>query len=442
MTRLIVTQAGREKSFDLIDDLIFIGSSTDCAIRLQGEGVNERHCQVLKVDGHYRVMNLGDSGTRVNGQSVTQHGLVNGDVIQVGAVAITFRGGVAPDQAVAPGSESNPRPAPPPAASTGSGGGRRPRRRGARGRTAGREVKVGGRMREAAGQREVLTRQRVRKSGLSGPATIAIATGVSLVVIIFGYFMIKGFEPDEYGQAFVLAKELVAQSRYDEARVVFQSIPPEASNYRHAQEELQKMETRATVGTDLKQLQHGEADYQSNILEFIRTKVETEDDRYKGDSAYVRVIVKRLETFLEEFAGHKREPEAKSFLAKYKPLVPTAPLTWHDIAVDADIERAREMYGPAHKAITDWIAANPKGDEYELKQAGRLLEKVVRGANFWWKGQDERALGNIKKGNINAAYSGYLTALRRLKGMPELYNQAKTKSDRLKERAGDVIVGK
>jgi len=452
MTRLIVTQAGREKSFDLIDDVIFIGSSTDCAIRLQGEGVDERHCQVVKVDGSYRVMNLGSSGTRVNGQPITQHELRNGDVIQVGAVAITFKGGVVPAQMTAQPAQPAQRPsaAPPSSArgsSAGAGVGRRPRRRAARGRPGregreGREVKVAGHMQQAAHQRQVLTRQRVRRSGLSGPATIAIATGVSLVVIIFGYFMIRGFEPDEYGKAYERGIELVGQSRYEEARAAFESIPPTASNYRHAQEALQKMETRVDVGTQLKQHQHGESDYQSNILEFIRTKIETDNPDYKGDTAYVRVIVKRLENFLNEFKGHKREPEVKSFLAKYKPMVPDGPLTWHDIAVDADIERAREMYGPAYKTINDWIAAHPKADEYELQQAGRLRDKVVRGATSWWKEQDELALSNITSGNINSAYSRYLTALRRLKGMPDLYNQAKVKADRLKERAESQIVNK
>ncbi|MFH0946321.1 MAG: FHA domain-containing protein, partial [Planctomycetota bacterium] len=172
MTRLIVTQAGREKSFDLIDDVIFLGRGEDCAIRIDGEGVDERHCQVLKVDGRYRVLNLGTSGTRVNGQSITQHELSNGDVIQIGAVAIAYRGGVVPDAAAAPAAEPAPAAAAPPA----SGSGYRPRRRGARGGRSGKEIRVPGSMQQAASQREVLTRQRVRKSGLSGPATIGIAS--------------------------------------------------------------------------------------------------------------------------------------------------------------------------------------------------------------------------------------------------------------------------
>lgn len=438
MTRLIVTQAGREKSFDLIDDVIFLGRAEDCAIRIDGDDVDERHCQVLKVDGRYRVMNLGSSGTRVNGQSVTQHELSNGDVIQIGAVAIAFRGGVVPDAPAAPAAEPEPVAAP----QTSSSGSGRPRRRGARGRRGGKEVHVAGNMRQAASQREVLTRQRVRKSGLSGPATIGIATAVSIVVIVFAWFVIRNIGADEWGDKLIRAKAYIAQSKYDEARALLEQIPPEASNYRFAQAELESMDLRVTAGVDLKLHQHGEADYQSNILYFIQQKIETDNEKYKGDMAYVRVIVKRMEKFLQEFKGHQREPEVKSFLAKYKALVPTGPLTWHDVAVDADVERARSMFGPAYKSVTDWIAAHPNADEFELKQAGQLRDKIVRGANYWWNDQDSRAKANIADDHISDAYAKYLTAVRRLEGMPQLFSKAETMATRLKERAGEMIVEK
>ncbi|MFH0943955.1 MAG: hypothetical protein V2A76_02055, partial [Planctomycetota bacterium] len=264
---------------------------------------------------------------------------------------------------------------------------------------------------------------------------------VSVAVIVLAWFVIRGTASDEWGDRLVQAKALIAQSKFDQARAILASIPPEASNYRFAQQELEDMEARDTAGTDLKLHQHGEADYQSNIKYFIETKIDTDNEKYKGDTAYVRVIVKRMEKFLKEFKGHQREPEVKSFLARYKPMVPNTPMTWHDVAVDADVERARQMFGPAYKAVTEWIAAHPNADEYEMKQAGEMRDKIVRGANYWWKDEDNRAKVNITDDHISDAYSKYLTAMRRLEGMP-LYAEAEAKANRLKERAGEMIVEK
>lgn len=455
MTRLIVEQGGREKSFDLIDDVVFCGSAADCSVRLSGEGVAERHCQILKVDSAYRLIDLGSGETRVNGQVVSQHDLNNGDVIEVAGTRMTFRGGVQAERA-APAQPVQPTRSAPAgqlrrrssgggaARGAGAAGGRRSSVRGSarRGRKQDKEVVVSGRMQQAAEQRETMVRRRVKNPGLSGPATMAIAGGVVIIVLFFGYQLLTGVPSDELGGAIAKAQQLIHNSRHDEARAVLESIPKDAANYRVAQEMLTEMLQRKAVGKDLKLHQLGETDYQNNILEFIRTKVETENEKYKGDTAYIRVLVKRLDNFLVDFKGHKREAEVKALLVRFRPQVPSTPMTWHDIAVDADIERARQKFGPAYKAVSEWLAANPDGDEYEVKQAGRVRDKIVRGANQWWAEQDKRAKENIRSDRLSDAYAKYLTAVRRFEGWPEMHGKAKKMADDLKTRAGNLIVEK
>ncbi len=442
MAKLIVIQGGREKSFDLIDEFVFVGSGADCAIRMAGTGVAERHCQILKVEGAYRLIDLG-GGTRVNGRPVQQHELDNGDVIQVGDASLTFRGGVKP----AGGAAEAPRAAPAAAsmraggASVRAGAGRagRPSRRGAR-RGGGREVVVAQEMQQAAGQREILKRQNVRKPGLSGPVMLSIAAGVVLVVAIAGYKIMTGVPSGDWGKVYAQALDAYEHSRPEEAIKLLESIPEGAPNRRVAQNKLAEIKAGITTAVDLELHQHGETDYQNNILYFVQTRID--NPKYEGETAYVRILVRRLENFLVEFKGHKREAEVQRLLDIYKDRVPATPPTGHEVWIDADVERAREMYGRAYTIVSSWLAKNPGVGAEEKKALTELQAKIVRCAKEFWQDQNEAAEKNVQTDHYDDAYSKYLTAMRRLEGLPEMYDVAKKKADYLKTQAPNKIVRK
>ncbi len=444
MAKLIVIQGGREKTFDLLDDVTFVGSGEDCGIRLRGEGVKAQHFQILKVDGGHRIVNLGGD-TRVNGHGVAQHTLANGDVIHVGDATLTFRGGIQPAAISASGGEAE-KPLSPLAAAAarakaeGGGGGATTRRgrRGSTGRRGGRAVEVSSRMQQAAGQRDVLTRRNVRKAGLSGPATIAIATGVSLVVIIAGYLLLKGMPSDQLGETLARAQELYKHDKYEEAKALLATIPADAANYRVAQDLLKEWTQVKEVGIDLKAHQWGVREYENNIIPFLEGKVRTDDPKYAGDGAYTRVLVKRMKAFLKEYPEHKYEANVKALLSEYEPQVKGEP-TWHDIAVEAESERDRNLYGPAYLLVDGWLGENEStGDKYEVEQATRLKAKIERSAKQWWEDQQNLARDNIRRSRFNDAYSKFMVGVRRFEGWPEMQREAQALADNLKDRIDEV----
>lgn len=435
MARLIVIQGGREKSFDLIDDVVFVGSDEGCAIRVSGAGVAPRHCQILPVDGSWRLVHLGQGTTTVNGQPAAQHELANGDVLNVGEATITFKGGIRPATVAPPAAEPAAPVAPPARPSAGSR--RRPRRGAAR--RPGREVKVDARTERAAGQREVLSRRGSRKAGLTGPQTAGVAVGISLVAIIAVYFLLKGMPSGGLGETFDRAKTLMANSKLDEAIAALETIPEEAANYPAAQRMIASIKAQKTQTVAKESHLWGFTEYENNIKYFVEAKVL--NPKYADSkTAYIRVLVARCKNFLETAPGHKNEPEVKSLLAKYEPEIAGKAITWIDVFVMADTERGRAFYGPAHKLVADWLASNKAtGDEYEVGQAERLLAKIERGANQWWDDQKLRARQNVVEGKVNDAYSKYMTAMRRFEGWPQMLAEAQRHIDDLKAGVGSLL---
>ena len=70
------------------------GSGQSADVVVTGEGVAERHCQIVfDVDGYWLEDLLSASGTFVNGDSVSSRLLREGDLVHLGAVAFTFSDG-------------------------------------------------------------------------------------------------------------------------------------------------------------------------------------------------------------------------------------------------------------------------------------------------------------------------------------------------------------
>lgn len=96
-----------------------IGSDPKCSIRLEpGESIEPLHCEVFFSGGLWQVRDLGSlAGTHLNGRSIGQEALANGDVIQIGDARLAFvmdaerrRAG---RQAPPPANRSGPRSPPP-----------------------------------------------------------------------------------------------------------------------------------------------------------------------------------------------------------------------------------------------------------------------------------------------------------------------------------------
>ncbi|GEM_PF-2911031 len=88
------TRIGREPSNDIV---------------LSGDThVSRYHAEIVREGAGFIIRDLGSkNGTLVNGSRISQHRLVNGDVIQIGSTRIVFQNGVilVPEDAVAPSRE-------------------------------------------------------------------------------------------------------------------------------------------------------------------------------------------------------------------------------------------------------------------------------------------------------------------------------------------------
>jgi DNA-binding SARP family transcriptional activator len=71
-----------------------IGRLPDQDLVLDDVGVSRRHAEIRRHGGSYRLVDAGSAnGTVVNGSRIAEHALVDGDVIRVGDVEMTFRTG-------------------------------------------------------------------------------------------------------------------------------------------------------------------------------------------------------------------------------------------------------------------------------------------------------------------------------------------------------------
>lgn len=95
MQKFIITEAGRDKIYDILDDSIIIGSGPDADLKLKDPDLSLRHLSVKRQgeDSHVRIIDLETkSGTKVNGKTINQHTLSNGDTIEIGALTLTYIG--------------------------------------------------------------------------------------------------------------------------------------------------------------------------------------------------------------------------------------------------------------------------------------------------------------------------------------------------------------
>jgi DNA-binding SARP family transcriptional activator len=76
-----------------VTDRVTIGRHPECDIHLSDPVVSRRHAEIRPTAAGCLLVDTSSNGTRVGGSPVAQRALVDGDVIEIGAHAMTFREG-------------------------------------------------------------------------------------------------------------------------------------------------------------------------------------------------------------------------------------------------------------------------------------------------------------------------------------------------------------
>ncbi len=93
MPKLVIERPdAAPENFEIRDDSITIGRSPENAIHVDDAACSRRHCQILRISSGFEVTDLKSrNGTKVNGVKKDRAVLKHGDVIEIGAVRLTFR---------------------------------------------------------------------------------------------------------------------------------------------------------------------------------------------------------------------------------------------------------------------------------------------------------------------------------------------------------------
>ena len=82
------------RKFNLTRPQIIIGRSSKADIQIDQEAVSRNHCKIINTGKSIMLRDLGSTnGTYVNGERITSQHLAEGDRINVGRTALTYRGG-------------------------------------------------------------------------------------------------------------------------------------------------------------------------------------------------------------------------------------------------------------------------------------------------------------------------------------------------------------
>ena len=90
---LLISVPDGPRTYSLGGAPLLIGSSSECQVVLDDPGVSPTHCRLRRSGRGYLLEDLQSrSGTQVNGMTVTNHELADGDEIVVGSSTFLFQG--------------------------------------------------------------------------------------------------------------------------------------------------------------------------------------------------------------------------------------------------------------------------------------------------------------------------------------------------------------
>lgn len=88
---VVIKGDGLGSRVDLVEQIVEIGRSEDCAITIDSGLISRKHAVVQRIAGHWIVADLkSTNGTYVNGQRISTHALKDGDKISVGRTVLKY----------------------------------------------------------------------------------------------------------------------------------------------------------------------------------------------------------------------------------------------------------------------------------------------------------------------------------------------------------------
>ncbi len=93
MAKLIITEDGQDKIYEIAHESFTIGSGDNADCYVADPSTSAIHLDVKRTRQGYKIVDCETaSGSRVNGKSVNEHVLTNGDTIEIGDTKITYIG--------------------------------------------------------------------------------------------------------------------------------------------------------------------------------------------------------------------------------------------------------------------------------------------------------------------------------------------------------------
>ena len=389
-----------ELSHEIDENLMFIGSDDDVAIRVAGTGVAGKHCQILHAEGAYQIIDLGSPhGTLVNGQKVRQATLSDGDVLVVGSATMTFStsgaSAAAPAApAAAPSAPVKGRPGARRRSGSRTGSARSRAASAASGSSSRAAAPAPSRARAAAADGGESTRSsRARdmrgKQGMADSTMYAIIGGsVVTLGLLLWWFLSQ--ERQDYAGRYVAFEKAVDEKRYNDAeqtiRRLYQDLPKDHPLWSRVEENYRVYGT-ATEQQQQNQLAENESAYfGSNVKPYYERYI-TGKTKARHDPAYARYFVEyRAKPYMERFPGSPNFGQVKMWAEtakqKYDASKPF-PSEWWDYEVISQMESRRERYGEAYNVLQEFLQKNP-GHQYTKECKSKIDYCVDEVRRKYW----------------------------------------------------------
>jgi len=458
---MVKLASGKERGHELLDDLTFIGSAQECEIRVADAA--PKHCQIVKAGAGLKLIDLGSpAGTRVNGQKVKDKALLDGDVVEVGATALTFKAGgstAAAAKAAAvpaarpaapaarPAAAAAARPAAAPVARAPAPAARRPSRAtAARGGRRGRDDSDDEGEEEASSAR---AERKLARSGRNPMITVGISV-VSLAILIAVAVNVMG--GDDLQEGIRKAEAAIAANNPDVALAEIEAVLKVARPGSYDATQAQVVKDRILLQKKTNVGQHDErqedAYFFSNLKPFYEMYIDDKSPKFKGkdylnDPATARYFVEyRVAYYLKRFpnganVGTVRAWE-ESLKRRFNPADPfPRPDVWWDTEVIATFESKLEHYGIAWKLRSEFRDRNPNAKNMRdvEREVADELGRAQNYANAFMKENErilEGATEKLAKGDksglstaFGKALSNSIKACNNLRGMPDLIERVR-----------------
>ncbi len=364
MAYLIFETEGKKKKLTLKKDFIFIGSGEGSHLRLKDPGVAGQHCQILRSDDGYRVLDLGSGkGTFVNGEKIEQKDLSEGDVIRIGGTEFVIKD----LETATPDGYARPVTVP----ATGKPGtakrrsGRRTARKGTRQKPEPLKLKA---EYAAASERggERLVRKNLRKgSKLPGWAQAVIALWVVVIVVVLLLWVVKQAKPSPYESQYSKAQDFIRQNQVYKAIKTLEKIPVDDYHWGQMANDL-RTELLAQIehGDIAQNIKRSFEYYENNIMLYLHKYIDAPEDkpkwamRIRRDHApdrqsYIRaLILRRLDTYIREFSENRNIEDVKRLRKRYlKEVDLDQRPTFRDTEIEAEAEMNLNGFGAAYQLM-------------------------------------------------------------------------------------------